>query len=134
MPDFSKLTAGLTGQASVTVTVEYLATTVGSGSVAVFSSPSMLALMEAAAVDCIEELLPPGFVSLGLHLDVTHSAPTPAGATVIATAELKSVEGRKLIFAVSAHDGVEPIGKGTHTRVIVDRPRFEAKLASKRIK
>ncbi len=132
MPDFSGLKAGGTGRSSLTVMEAHLAPTVGSGRVAVFASPMMIALMEAAAIDCVEQLLPPGYITLGMHLDVTHSAPTPIGATVTATAELQAIDGRKLVFTISAHDGFDTIGNGTHIRVIVDRARFEAKLATKR--
>jgi predicted thioesterase len=66
-----------------------------------------------------------------VHLDITHSAPTPLGFTVTAAATLKTIEGRKLTFDVEASDGVERIGYGTHTRIIVDTPRFMARLAAK---
>jgi fluoroacetyl-CoA thioesterase len=132
MPDFSALTAGSSGQAMVVVGDQNLATAVGSGNVAVFASPMMIALMEAACVDCVERQLPPGYLTLGMYFDISHSAPTPRGATVTATAALQSIEGRKLAFAVSANDDSGPIGAGTHTRMIVDRARFEARLAIKR--
>jgi fluoroacetyl-CoA thioesterase len=131
MPDLSALTPGLTGQSSVLVTDEQTAIAIGSGAVPVFASPMMVALMEAACVHCVERLLPAGYLSLGTHLDVTHSAPTPVGLTVTATAELISADGRKLVFSVAAHDGHESIGKGLHTRMIVDAPRFNARLAAK---
>lgn len=131
MLDLSPLTPGLTGTARVGVSAAQTAIAVGSGTVAVFASPMMVALMEAACVDCVERLLPPGFLSLGTHLDIAHSAPTPVGLTVTATAELLSVDGRKLVFRVDARDDREIIGKGQHTRMIVDRPRFEARLAAK---
>jgi predicted thioesterase len=91
----------------------------------------LIALMEAAAVDCIEAQLPAGHQSLGMHLDVTHSSPTPLGFTVTAMATLKAIDGRKLVFEVFAHDGVERIGSGLHTRVVVDKTRFMARLAAK---
>ena len=92
----------------------------------------MVAVMEAACVDCVERLLPPGYLSLGTHLDVTHTAPTPVGLTVTASAELLSVEGRKLVFRVGDRDDREAIGTGVHTRMIVDVARFNARLAAKR--
>jgi predicted thioesterase len=131
MADFSELQPGLTGTATADVTPSRLATEVGSGDAPVLASPMMIALMEGAAVDCIDAHIPEGYQSLGTHLDVHHTAPTPLGLTVTATAILTAVEGRKLTFAVAAHDGREPIGKGTHTRVIVDTPRFMARLAAK---
>lgn len=131
MAGLTNLKPGLRGQASAIVTSNRLAPNVGSGGAPVFASPMMIALMEGAAVDCIEALLPAGHQSLGTHLDVTHLAATPEGLTVTATATLASIDGRKLIFDVDAHDGVEPIGRGRHTRVVVDTARFMARLAAK---
>lgn len=131
MADLSKLKPGLSGTATAAVTPQRLATEVGSGNAPVFATPMLIALMEAAAVNCVEALLPPDHQSLGTHLDVHHTAPTPQGLTVTATADLTAVDGRKLTFAVSAHDGVEPIGRGTHVRVVVDTPRFISRLAAK---
>lgn len=132
MVDLSGLRAGLTGEASVEVDATRTATAAGSGTVPVFATPMMVALMEAAAVDCVERLLPPGYLSLGTHIDVSHTAPTPVGLKVTATAMLLSAEGRKLMFAVEARDSHEVIGRGTHARMIVDSPRFNARLAAKR--
>ena len=131
MADFSQLKPGATGSARTLVTPDKLATQVGSGIAPVFASPMMIALMEAACVDAIEKLLPAGHQSLGTHLDVNHTAPTPEGCTVTATATLESVTGRKLVFRVEADDGIEKIGHGTHTRVVVDNPRFLARVAAK---
>ncbi len=131
MADFSALKVGLSGTARTVVTDDKLATQVGSGTVRVFASPMLVALMEAAAVDCVEALLPEGYVTLGTHLDVFHTAPTPQGQTVTATATLTAVDGRKLTFSVEARDEQEKIGSGTHIRVVVDSPRFMARLAAK---
>lgn len=107
------------------------ASAVGSGSVAVFSSPAMIALMEKAAVACIESHLAPGDTSVGIHLDVNHKAATPPGMTVIAKATLVSMEGRKLTFAIEVRDTIDLIGEARHTRVIVDKARFEATAQAK---
>ncbi len=131
MADLSALIAGRTGSASTKVTADKLATAVGSGNAAVFASPIMIALMEAACVDCVEKLLPPSHQSLGTHLDVNHTSPTPEGCTVTATARLAAISGRKLTFTVEAHDGFEKIGHGSHTRIVVDTPRFLDRLAAK---
>lgn len=132
MADMTKLEIGMRGKASVLVTPDRLAPVVGSGVAPVFATPMLVALAEAAAVDCIEAHLPPGHQSLGVHLDIQHRAPTPEGMTVTATAELVAIEGRKLTFTVAADDGVEAIGSGTHVRVVVDTPRFLSRLAGKR--
>ncbi|MGE0053884.1 MAG: thioesterase family protein [Hyphomicrobium sp.] len=131
MADLSKLQPGIEGSARIKVAPERMAPAMGSGGAPVFASPSMLALMEGAAVDCVEKLLPDGHQSLGTHLDVHHIAATPEGLTVTAHAKLTAVDGRKLTFAVEAHDGIETIGKGTHIRVVVDTARFMARLAQK---
>lgn len=131
MADLSKLTPGLTGEVSALVEPSRMAPAVGSGIAPVFASPSMIALMEGACVACIEHLLPAEHQSLGTHLDVHHIAATPQGLTVTARAKLTAVDGRKLTFALEAHDGVEMIGKGVHTRVVVDTPRFLSRLDSK---
>lgn len=131
MADLTKLIVGLTGTARVIVTTDHLANKVGSGDAPVFASPMLIAVMEAAAFDCVESLLPHAHQSLGMHVDVTHTSPTPLGLTVTANAKLTDVSGRKLTFAVNAHDGFEQIGAGTHTRIVVDTPRFMARLAAK---
>ena len=131
MADLTALRPGLTGSASALVTRERLAPAVGSGVAPVFATPSLAAVMEAAAVDCVEDHLPEGFQSLGTQLDIKHTAPTPLGLTVTVAATLTEVAGRKLPFALVAHDGVEAIGSGVHTRVVVDTPRFMARLAAK---
>jgi fluoroacetyl-CoA thioesterase len=131
MADLSKLHTGLTGTATVIVTADRLATLVGSGNAPVFASPMLVNAFEAASVACIEHLLPDGLQSLGTHLDVTHTAPTPLGLTVTATATLSTIAGRKLKFAVTATDGVETIGGGTHTRIVVDTARFMARVVAK---
>lgn len=131
MADLSKIVPGLSGSAQMTVTGDKLATVVGSGNAPVFASPMLAAVIEAAAVATVEHLLPEAHQSLGTHLDIAHTAPTPAGLTVTATAKLVDVNGRKLTFEVEAHDGVEAIGGGTHTRVVVDIPRFEARVKAK---
>lgn len=131
MADLSKLNVGLTGTFAMAVTPERLATVVGSGNAPVFASPMLAVTFEAACVAAVEHLLPDGYQSLGTHLDLTHAAPTPAGLTVTATAELTAISGRKLTFSVSAHDGKESVGGGTHTRVVVDTPRFMQRVNAK---
>lgn len=125
------LQPGRVGRASVVVTEDRLAPRIGSGQAPVFASPAMIALMEAAAVACVEDALAPGQETLGIHLDVQHIAATPLGLDVTATAELIERDGRKLVFKVEARDTRELIGRGRHTRIIVDAERFRAKVASK---
>jgi predicted thioesterase len=133
MSQFSDLTPGLTGHASFLVTEDDTAPHLGSGTIEVLATPMMIALIEAAAVDCVERRLSPGHASLGTQITVSHSAPTPVGARVTATARLVRVDGRTLDFEVEARDDMhEIIGSGTHRRVIVEIERFRAKFARKR--
>jgi predicted thioesterase len=125
------LQPGRIGSASVVVDEEHTAPRLGSGRAPVFASPAMIALIEAAAVACVEDQLDPSQETLGIHLDVEHIAATPVGLKVIATAELIERNGRKLVFKVEARDERELIGRGRHTRVIVDSARFRAKVAAK---
>jgi fluoroacetyl-CoA thioesterase len=130
--DLSPLQPGRIGSATLVVGEAHTAPRVGSGRAPVLATPMMIALMEAAAVDCVEQALPSGHESLGVRIDVEHSAPTPVGMTVTATAELLEASSRTLTFRVEARDDDGLIGKGRHTRVVVDVERFRAKVAAKR--
>ena len=131
MLDLSKLTAGLEGRAELIVAEEHTAPRIGSGRVRVLATPVMINLMEAAALDAAENLIPAGFQSLGIRLDVRHIAATPVGMRVYATAKLTRVDGRTLEFEVAAHDEMDLIGDGTHQRIIVDVARFDERLQKK---
>jgi fluoroacetyl-CoA thioesterase len=132
MTEASPLAPGLKGRVSAHVTEALTAPSMGSGTVQVFATPAMIALMEAAAVACVERHLAEGQASLGVHLDAQHVAATPPGLTVEATATLTAVDGRKLTFEIEARDSAEVIGRARHTRIVVDTKRFLAKLESKR--
>src|SRR5277367_3319109 len=100
----AKLKPGLTGSAEIVVGPEHTAPFVGSGRIAVLATPVMINVIEAAALAAIEHLLPPGHQSLGIHLDVSHTAATPIGLRVTASAEVVSLEGRTVTFRVEACD------------------------------
>ena len=125
------LTPGLTGKAEMVVGTNDTAQRVGSGRIAVMATPVMITLMEEAALDAIEHLLPAGKQSLGTHLDVSHIAATPVGMKVTATAELTEVDGRNLTFAVSARDERDLIGQGFHQRVVVTAASFAERIKEK---
>ena len=131
MPDLTALKEGLTGSASITVGEEHTAPRVGSGRVHVLATPVMINLMEAAALQAIEALLPPGHQSLGTHLDVGHYAATPVGMDLRATAVVTRIEGRTVEFRVEASDDKERVGDGRHTRVVVNVERFDARVQRK---
>jgi len=122
---------GLTGSASLVVAAEHTATHVGSGRIPVFATPMLLSLLEAAALDAVEQRLPEGHHSLGTRVDMRHTAATPVGMRVRAEAELLAVDGRSLRFRVTAWDERELIGEGTHERVVVDAARFNRRIEEK---
>jgi len=131
MTDLSKLSIGLKGEAQIVVGEEQTAPRVGSGRVHVLATPVMINMMEAAALDAIESLLPPGHQSLGTHLDVGHYAATPVGMMLRASAEVTAIEGRNVTFRVEAFDDRERVGDGTHKRVVVNVDRFDTRIQKK---
>jgi predicted thioesterase len=122
---------GLVGSAELVVGEEHTAPRVGSGRVPVLATPVMINLIEAASLKAAEHLLPAGHQSLGTRLDVKHYAATPVGMKIKATAEVVKVEGRLIYFVVRAEDEKEPIGDGTHERVVVNVERFDKRVQRK---
>lgn len=131
MTDLSKLGIGLKGEAEILVGDAQTAPRVGSGRVRVLATPVMINMMEAAALDAIESMLPDGHQSLGTHLNVGHYAATPVGMTLRATAEVTKIDGRNIEFRVEAFDDKERIGDGTHVRVVVNVQRFDKRIQKK---
>jgi len=131
MVDLSRITPGLRGTAQLLVGPEHTAPFVGSGRIPVLATPVMINVIEAAALNAIQHLLPAGHQSLGTHLDVSHVAATPVGLRVTATAEALQVNGRTVTFRVEARDNVEVIGGGIHRRVVVSVARFDARIQRK---
>lgn len=131
MTDLSRIKPGLIGTAELIVGEQHTAPRVGSGRVHVLATPVMINLIEAAALQAAEHLLPAGYQSLGTRLDVRHYAATPVGLKIRATAEIVRVEGRQIYFAVRAEDEKEPIGDGTHERVAVNVERFDKRVQRK---
>lgn len=126
-----KIKPGLTGHSEMVVGSNDTAPRVGSGRIAVMATPVMINLVEEAALAAIEHLLPEGKQSLGTHLDISHIAATPVGMKVTAEAELIEVDGRKLVFAIRAHDEMDLIGEGRHERVVVTAASFQARINAK---
>jgi len=126
-----KIAPGLTGHAEMMVGTSDTAPRIGSGRIAVLATPKMISLIEEAALAAVEHLLPEGKQSLGTHLDVSHLAATPVGMTVKAEAEVIAVDGRKVTFAVRAHDEMDLIGEGRHERVVVTAASFQARINEK---
>jgi len=124
---------GLVGEKTELVTGENLATRYGSGGAAVYATPAMIGLMESASLNAVDPILPEGWCTVGMRLDVKHLAATPPGMTVRARAELETVEGRRLVFKVVAYDDREKIGEGTHERFIINLNKFLSKIEEKNI-
>lgn len=101
-----------------------IASVVGSGMVDVFATPAMITLMELAARSTVQSKLDSGYTTVGTMVNIEHLRATPLGASVRGHATLVSIEGRKLSFEIEAHDDKGLIGKGTHSRVIIDVKRF----------
>lgn len=122
---------GMKGEASTEVEREDTAYEVGSGSLLVYATPCMVALMEGAACEAIADALPEDTTSVGISLDISHLAATPVGLTVHATAEVTEVDGKIITYRVEAFDETGKIGEGTHKRAIVSIQRFLDKTYAK---
>jgi fluoroacetyl-CoA thioesterase len=125
MPD--AVSVGLFAERSLLVEERHTAAHWGSGGVDVLATPHLIGLMESAAVAALDSLLPEGYCSVGVRVDIQHLAATPTGAPVTAAARIVQVDGRKITFEVEAHDEVNRIGAGRHERFIVHRERFMAR-------
>ena len=131
--DFSTLlTPGIEAQKAETVTDQNTAAAFGSGGIAVYATPAMIALMEGASFSAVQPTLPEGWSTVGTELNVKHLSATPLGVKVYATAELLNIDGRTLTFKVEAFDEAGKIGEGTHGRFIINAEKFLAKLEAKK--
>lgn len=119
---------GLSYTATTTVNQNNTALALGSGDMDVFATPAMVALMENAAMNAVAPHLEAGQTTVGTQITTSHIKASALGATISATATLTAVDGRSLTFAITAREGDKIIGEGSHTRFIVDRERFLAKL------
>ena len=126
-----KITIGMTAQVGTTVEREDTAAEVGSGSLLVYATPCMAALMEGAACEAIENALDDGETTVGIELNLQHIAATPVGMEVTATAEVTAVEGKIITFSISANDEAGPIGHATHKRAVIHAQRFLDKTYAK---
>lgn len=122
---------GACGKAELTVGDSSLAVNVGSGSLEVFATPMMVMLMEKAACNCIADYLENGETTVGTELCVKHTSATPIGMKVCAEAVVSAVNGRELVFNVTAYDESGSIGSGTHKRFLVYGEKFTAKALAK---
>ena len=122
---------GICGEQTITVTEQQTAKHLGSGELAVFATPCMIALMENTAYRSVQPYLEPGQGTVGTLLNVKHLAATPVGMEVRCETKLIEVDRKRLVFEVKAFDACGLIGEGVHERFIVDNQRFMQKAESK---
>lgn len=115
----------------IVVDESQLACNVGSGIVAVYATPMMIALMENTAVKCLDTFMDEGETSVGVLMNTTHDAATPAGMKVRVLATIIAVDRKKVSFHIEATDEKDTIGIATHDRFIVNKEKFEMKAANK---
>lgn len=132
--EFDDSKIGMKNSVVYIVTENDTALAMGSGRLPVLATPKMSALMEKSASDLLEMLLPHHLTSVGISINLQHIAPSPIKSKIFAEAEIIKIEGRKIIFEITARDEVEEIGRGVHERFIVDRKKFKLKALSKIIK
>ena len=125
------LSVGIKGRIEKTVTTELTARVMGSGSLDVFATPAMIALIEETAWRSVQEKLDEGQGTVGTRLEIDHLSATPVGMKVWCETELKEIDKRKLVFAAEVYDETGKIGAGTHERFIVENAKFQAKADSK---
>ena len=126
-----EITGGMKGEVFTQVEREDTAKEVGSGDLLVYATPCMVALMEGAACEAIAECLSDTQTSVGTGLNIEHISATPVGLEVRAEAEVTEVNGKVITFALRAYDEAGEIGKGTHTRVLVNSQKFLEKTYNK---
>lgn len=126
-----EITIGMKAEVSTLVEREDTAAEVGSGSLLVYATPCMVALMEGAACEAIAPAIPDDKTTVGTELNISHLSATPVGLEVRAEAEVTAVDGKIITFTVTAYDEAGKIGEGTHKRCIVSSQRFLDKTYSK---
>ena len=126
-----EITVGMKGEVCTMAEREDTAFEVGSGSLLVYATPCMVALMEGAACEAIAAAMPEDKTSVGTYLEISHISATPVGLEVRAEAEVTAVDGSIITFSVTAYDEAGKIGEGTHKRAIVTSQRFLDKTYAK---
>lgn len=125
------LNIGIEGLEQLTVKKEDTAGVYGSGTLDVFATPAMIALMEKTCLNSVAPYLEQGMGTVGTQLNVAHIAATPIGMQVRCQSVLSEIDGRRLVFTVTAFDEAGKIGEGTHERFIIDEVKFQTKANSK---
>ena len=124
---------GIKGYKEITVTKELTAISLGSGDLEVYATPAMIALMEETASESVKPRLEAGQGSVGTCIAIKHLAATPIGMRVRCESKLVEVDGRRLVFNITAYDEKDKIGEGTHERFIISNDKFQSKVNSKLI-
>ena len=124
---------GIKGYNEITVTKELTAISLGSGDLEVYATPAMIAIMEETASESVKSKLEVGQGSVGTYIAIKHLAATPIGMRVRCESELVEVDGRRLVFHITAYDEKDKIGEGTHERFIISNDKFQSKVNSKLI-
>ena len=127
------MNTGIKGYKEVTVTKDLTAISLGSGDLEVYATPAMIALMEETASESVKPGLEAGQGSVGTCIAIKHLAATPIGMRVRCESELVEVDGRRLVFHITAYDEKDKIGEGTHERFIISNDKFQSKVNSKLI-
>ncbi|MCD8210757.1 MAG: thioesterase family protein [Prevotella sp.] len=122
---------GIKGYQEILVTPEKSARKIKSGTLEVFATPAMIALVEETAWKSVKDYLEPGQATVGTLLNISHLSPTPIGMKVRCETLLTNLDGRRLIFEVNIYDEKDLIGKGVHERFIIGEEKFQAKANSK---
>jgi predicted thioesterase len=123
---------GLIGKSEMVVREEDLVSKLGSIAVDVLSTPRLIQLLEAAAIQAIQEYMAPDQLSLGTQVKIKHLSPTPLGMKVTAHALLKEVDNKRLFFLVDAYDEKDKVAEGEHERILVSKERFVQRVEKKR--
>lgn len=124
---------GIKYQIEKVVTAEMTAAAMGSGTLQVLATPALIAMIEETAWRSVASFLEEGQTTVGTHIDISHTAPTPLGMTIVCETELIAIDGRKLTFLVKASDARGFITTGIHERFIVEAVKFQAKADAKAI-
>jgi fluoroacetyl-CoA thioesterase len=127
-----EMVPGLIGKSEMVVREEDLVSKLGSITVDVLSTPRLIQLLEAAAIEAIQEYMPSDQLSLGTQVKIKHLSPTPLGMKVTAHALLKEVDKNRLFFLVDAYDEKDKVAEGEHERILVSKERFIQRVEKKR--
>ena len=126
------LQTGILGEQTIVVDDSLTAKVFGSGTLEVYGTPAMIALIENSALKSIAPMLDKGWGSVGTSLNIQHVSATPVGMKVTAKTELVEVDRRRLVFNCEVYDEVGLIGKGSHERFLVEEAKFQAKTDAKK--